>query len=210
MLSNTNPGLTDTLSAGHLQMQRKKVIEALKSRLQKDYYETKGDDSWQSWIYEHNWLFGANYREAIEKQKININGVMPDYLFPTADGFVDMLEIKLPSFEVIKQDESHRGSWVWSKEANQAVGQVVTYLSEIDRLRLEIENEIRKKYQKEILMLKPRAYILIGQSDDWDSEKKEGLRKLNHALHGVEIITYSDLVKRGEAFVESSVGTYEK
>ena len=68
MLSNTNPGLTDTLSAGHLQMQRKKVIEALKSRLQKDYYETKGDDSWQSWIYEHNWLFGANYREAIEKQ----------------------------------------------------------------------------------------------------------------------------------------------
>ena len=205
MLNTSNPGLADTLSAGHLQIQRKKVIQSLRDRLQKNYHETSGNDSWQSWIYMHNWLFGANYREAIEKQKINITGVMPDYLFPTADGFVDILEIKLPSFEVLKKDESHKGSWAWSKEANQTVGQVVTYLSEIDRFRLEIEREIQRNYQKEILMLKPRAYILIGQSDSWESEKREGLRKLNHALHGVEIITYSDLVKRGEAFVESSV-----
>ena len=39
---------------------------------------------------------------------------MPDYLFPTLDGFVDILEIKLPSFEVIEEDVGHIGSWVWS------------------------------------------------------------------------------------------------
>ena len=46
-------------------------------------------------------------------------------------------------------------------------------------------------------MLKPRAFILIGKNDGWDISKKEGLRKLNHVLHGVEVLTYSDLVKRG-------------
>lgn len=53
----------------------------------------------------------------------------------------------------------------------------------------------------DVSMLKPRAYILIGQSEGWSNEKKEGLRKLNYSLHGIEIITYSDLIKRGETFV---------
>ena len=38
---------------------------------------------------------------------------------------------------------------------------------------------------------------------------KEGLRKLNHALLGAEIITCSDLVKKGEAFVEPCVSMCE-
>jgi len=36
---------------------------------------------------------------------------MPDFIFPTLDGFVDILEIKLPSKEVIVEDASHAGSW---------------------------------------------------------------------------------------------------
>ena len=129
---------------------------------------------------------------------------MPDYLFPTIDGFVDILEIKLPSFSVIEKDKNHAGSWIWSKESNQAIGQVVNYLGETDRLRLEIEKQIKTRYSKEISMLKPRAFILIGMSDDWNQDQRDGLRKLNHALHGIEILTYADLIKRGEAYVESS------
>lgn len=204
LISNSNPDLADKLIAGHLQLQRKKTIDNLKSRLKQNFPETKGNDSWQNWIYTNNWLFGANYQKPIEKQKVSIAGVMPDYLFPTLDGFVDILEIKLPSFEVIEEDKGHSGSWVWSKESNCAIGQVVNYLCEIDRLKLEIEKQIEKIYHKEVLMLKPRAFILIGQSNDWSKDKKEGLRKLNHSLHGIEIITYSDLVKRGETFIKSS------
>lgn len=63
---------------------------------------------------------------------------MPDYLFPTVDNFIDILEIKLPTFEVIKEDSSHAGSWIWSKESNQSIDQVVTYLSAIDRIRFEL------------------------------------------------------------------------
>jgi hypothetical protein len=125
LLNSANPCLADKLSAGHLQLQRKEVVDNLRARLTGKYYETKGEDSWQRWIYEHSWLFGANYQKPLEKQKINLTGIMPDYLFPTVDGFIDILEIKLPTFEVIEEDRSHPGSWVWSNSSNYAIGQIV-------------------------------------------------------------------------------------
>lgn len=204
LLISSYPDVANKLSAGHLQMQRKAIVDELEIRLKGTFPETTGDDSWQNWIFQHNWLFGVNYHDPIEKQKINITGIMPDYLFPTLDQFIDILEIKLPSEDVILQDTSHNGSWVWSNASNHAIGQVVNYLCEIERLRLEIEKNIRDVYHLEFSLLKPRAFILIGQSADWDMSKKEGLRKLNNSLHGIEIITYSDLIMRGRAFTDFS------
>lgn len=204
LLINSYPDIANRLSAGHLHMQRKIIVDELEARLKGDFSETAGDDSWQNWIYRHNWLFGVNYHDPIEKQKINITGIMPDYLFPTLDQFIDILEIKLPSEEVVLKDDSHNGSWVWSNATNYAIGQVVNYLSEIERLRLEIEKNIRDVYNLEFSLLKPRAFVLIGESANWDLPKKEGLRKLNNSLHGIEVITYSDLVNRGRVFTDFS------
>ena len=197
-LAESNPSLITKLSYARIQSTKRKIVEDLDARLQTGgYSETIGDNSWQKWIYQNNWLFGVNYKKPIEKTKINITGIMPDYLFPTLDGFVDVLEIKLPDNEVINKDTSHSGSWKWAAETNIAIGQVVNYLGEIDRLRLEIEKNVKAEYGYEISLLKPRAYILIGNSAGWDGDKKEGLRKMNHALHGIEVLTYKDLSDRG-------------
>jgi len=197
-LVESNPPLATKLSYARIRDEKQKIIKELDSRLKTDgFSETSGDDSWQKWIYKNNWLFGVNYKKPIEKAKINISGIMPDYLFPTLDGFVDILEIKLPGDEVIIKDVSHAGSWKWTPETNTAIGQVVNYLGEIDRLRFEIERNIRTQCRYEISLLKPRAYVLIGNSTSWSSDKKEGLRKMNHALHGIEILTYKDLIDRG-------------
>lgn len=209
LLKTKDPQLTDTLAAAQLQIHRKKIVEELNQRLVTgNFHETSGDDPWQKWIYKHNWLFGVNYQEPIEKVKINITGVMPDFIFPTLDGFVDILEIKLPSKEVIVEDASHAGSWSWSPDSNKAIGQVVNYLCEIDRNKSEIEKEIKRVHGKEISVLKPRAFILIGRSDNWATNKKEGLRKLNDSLHKIEFLTYTDLSQRGEALVESALKSY--
>jgi len=202
-LVESDPSLVTKLSYAMQQNARQKLVEELISRLQTGgYSETTGNDSWQKWIYKNNWLFGVNYKKPIEKIKINITGIMPDYLFPTLDGFVDILEIKLPDNPVINKDTSHIGSWKWTSETNGAIGQVVNYLGEIDRLRLEIEKNVKTEYGYEISLLKPRAYILIGDNSDWDVGKKEGLRKMNHALHGIEILTYKDLLDRGNQAIK--------
>lgn len=197
-LVDSNPSLAMKLSYARIQSAKLKVVKELKIRLETgDFPETKGHDSWQKWIYKNNWLFGINYKKPFEKGKINIAGIMPDYLFPTLDGFVDILEIKLPDDEVLAEDSSHPGSWKWTSKTNMAIGQVVNYLGEIDRLCLEIEKNIKTQYNTEISLLKPRAYILIGNSTDWISTKRDGLRKMNSALHGIEILTYKDLLDRG-------------
>lgn len=197
-LVESNPPLVTKLSYARIQDEKRKVVAELDSRLKTGgFSETSGDDSWQKWIYKNNWLFGVNYKKPIEKVKINIKGIMPDYLFPTLDGFVDILEIKLPDNEVIVEDVSHPGSWKWTTEMNTAIGQVVNYLGEIDRLRLEIESNIKTQCGSEISLLKPRAFVLIGNSTSWLSDRKEGLRKMNHALHGIEVLTYKDLLDRG-------------
>ena len=203
ILSQKDPNLADKIIFGHLQVQRQKVIEELKSRLLSTFPETRGSDSWQSWIYRNHWLFGASYQTPIEKQKINITGIMPDFLFPTLDDFVDILEIKLPSDTVIIEDGHRPGAWAWTPEANKAIGQVVNYLCEIDRLRLEIEKAIEIQYLRKVSLIKPRAYVLIGESKLWLPSKKDGLRKLNNSLHGIEVLTYSDLVSRGETFLNA-------
>jgi len=172
-------------------------IEELKTRLTKRYPETKGKNSWQYWVYSNNWLFGVNYQSPIEKQKISIAGSMPDFLFPTIDGFLDILEIKLPSKKIIIKDSNHSGSYAWSGDTNKAIGQAVTYLSAIELYQLHLQQEIKKVYGREFYLIKPRATILIGNKNGWSREQHNALRKLNYSLHGIEVISYTDLLNRG-------------
>lgn len=196
--------LTTFADAERVRVQRKSIA-ALLSRLDGElaYPEVKGDDSWQKFILNNNWMFGATYLDPLDRMKINIQGSMPDFLYPTADGFADVLEIKLPTDEVIVEDERHIGSWKWSPESNTAIGQVTNYIVDIDRLRNEIEKAIKVNTNRNVLLLRPRAYILTGDSKKWLPAKKEALRRLNSILHSIEVITYRDLYLRAQRIVEA-------
>lgn len=201
LIASSQPNLAAKLVAGHIQQIRAEQIAELQQRLTENHAETIGENSWQSWIYRHHWMFGVNYQEPIEKQKINLQGVMPDYLFPTIDGFVDLLEIKLPTEKVVVPDTQHPGSYRWTAETSKAIGQVVHYISEIERLQNEIERHIRSSDSRGISMLRPRAFILIGNSEHWTEADRGGLRRLNHSLHGIEVLTYQELLTRSKAFL---------
>jgi hypothetical protein len=178
-------------------------IKELEDRLlsPRSYAETKGMNSWQSWIYRNNWLLGTQYQQPIQKQKINLSGSMPDYLFPTIDGFLDILEIKLPSNDVVIEDSSHPGSYRWCGETNKTIGQVVNYLNDIERLQLELSRAIKREYEWDVFVVKPRAFIIVGTKNNWNETKKEALRKLNYSLHGIEVLTYTDLILRGQEII---------
>ena len=126
-------------------------------------------------------------------------------MFPTIDGFIDILEIKLPTADVVIEDSSHPGSYRWSSKASEAIGQVVNYLHEIELHQLEIAQYIEREYVDQlgkIFSIKPRAYILIGKKDGWTPSKIEALRKLNYSLHGIEVLAYTDIYLRGKQIIE--------
>ena len=183
---------------------RREVIRLLRERLESgiDYPETSGNDSWQKFIHDNHWLAGVNYVKPIEKAKINLSGVMPDFMYPSVDGFIDIFELKLPKHPVIKQDPDHEGSWVWRSNVSAAIGQVVNYLEEMGRFRLEIENKIKDVYSLDVAIIRPRAIILIGRSNGWSQPQKNALRKLNSFLHDIEVMTYDELLARAERLVK--------
>jgi hypothetical protein len=165
--------------------------------------ETSGKNSWQKWIYENNWLMGANYLEPIEKSKVGFSSI-PDFIFPSIDGFLDLLEIKRLEHEPIESDPSHPGAFMWTRKASEAIGQVVNYIHQIELHQMEIKQNIQRAYPNlglEIFTIKPRAFILMGNSTLWSPEHKEAFRKLNYSLHGIEVLTYSDLLIRGKNII---------
>lgn len=182
-----------------------KVMEEFKQRLEKDIPEASGNDNWQTWIYRNNWLFGSQYEKPIDRIRIGSDSI-PDFVFPTLDGFIDILEIKKPSVKPLRKDRSHAGSFSWSADISQAIGQVVTYLHKIEIDQLKIAQMINRSYSlargDEFHVVKPRAFILAGRSQGMSAEEKEAFRKLNYSLNGVEVLTYDDLVRRGKSLIE--------
>jgi hypothetical protein len=71
-------------------------LQEFRDRLYQDIPETNGDRSWQDWIYNNRWLFGPQYGAPISQAQVGFHSI-PDFLFPTPDGFIDILEIKLPN-----------------------------------------------------------------------------------------------------------------
>lgn len=179
-------------------------LDEFRSRLSRNIHETRGRDSWQNWIYENNWVFGVQYLAPLDRQRVGFHNI-PDFLFPTLDGFLDILEIKRPSHDVVVIDPSHPGSFAWSGEANRAIGQVVGYIHQIELHQLELEKTLNEQHADQLgvrlFVVRPRAFILIGNTETWAGDQMEGLRKLNHSLHGIEVVPYNHLVQRGERLI---------
>lgn len=178
-----------------------KALEEFRVRLQNEHPETRGNNSWQGWIQKNFWLFGATYRQPLPKEKVGFDSI-PDFLFVTLDGFLDFLEIKLPQHPVILISNSHVGAYRWSAEANEAIGQAIQYVSEIEKNQYQIAERIQRNYGLALSTIKPRALILIGQSTNWGVSERTALRKLNNSLNGIDVMTYTDLLQRGERLVK--------
>ncbi|MFY0538910.1 Shedu anti-phage system protein SduA domain-containing protein [Nannocystis pusilla] len=135
------------------------------------------------------------YGEPLQQSKIGISSA-PDFLFPTLDGsFLDLLEIKLPSVDVLREDTSRPGAIYWASPVTTAIGQVVNYLHELDANQYMLAQNFRNK-ELNLRIARPRAFILIGRSTGWSDVKRSAFRRLNHSLHCIEVITYDELLER--------------
>ncbi len=173
------------------------TLKEFTDRLTADYPEDGGNDSWQTWFTVNHWLFGSNYKTPIPKAKISIEGSMPDYLFPTTDGYVDALDIKKPDCpEILLPDNSHTGSFHWSAEVNEAIGQMVNYIYTLDENRLKLAEMLK------INIARPRGIIVAGRSSQWSPDQIRFYRKLSFSLHGIEILTYDHLCERATSLLD--------
>jgi hypothetical protein len=178
----------------------KNRIKEFEDRLRVPSVGAHTETDWQDWIYKNSWMFASQYGAPFPKERVGFDKI-PDFLFPTLDGYIDVLEIKIPPARILMEDTSHPGAFRWSMEASSAIGQVMLYLDEIESNRVDITERIEARYSVSVSTLRPRGIILMGQTAAWKRPELDSLRRLNGALHSVEIISYTALLQRAKGVV---------
>lgn len=154
------------------------------------------EQHYQAWCFQHSWAFGNAYVVNDQIRNISASDNI-DMLLPTViAGYRDLVELKRPDMDVLRLDAGHRDHY-WSSDVSKAIGQCHRYL---DVLHEVAANGLRD--HPEVVAYHPRAIIVIGRSNDWDSSKLRALHGLNQRLSGLTVMTYDQLLAQGERLLQ--------
>lgn len=155
----------------------------------------KDEEVWQEFFSNNSWILGSDFVEVLDERRIDV-GNITDYLLKSYDGFVDIVELKLPSAVF------WTNKFIPTSELISATMQCNKYILQTERKINDIEFE--KKIQHTPI-IKPRITLIYGRSDNWVQDEKEAYRVLNASYTTLNIITYDHLLERAKRLVGISV-----
>ena len=175
-------------------------IESLKelaSELEIALSAGHGESWWQTYVRSKILLMQQGYIKAIEKMNISIGTTkFPDFSLITHDNYLDILEIKKPSTEVIKFDSS-RGNYFADSEIAKAIAQVENYISNVTNHSDAVRSYILDEYKINLKVVRPRGIILAGNATQFtDQKQKDDFRLLSQGLKNLTLVTYDELLTR--------------
>jgi len=145
------------------------------------------EHDFQRHLSKNPWMFGSEYSELLSRRTWTRDDSLDYMLRRTVDGYLEIVEIKTAFLDrLFIYDPSHE-SYYPSAKLSPVLGQVIRYIEEVERNRDSI---IAKD---KVDTLKIRARAIVGR--DGDAEEQAALRNLNAHLHGIEIITYDQLLR---------------
>jgi hypothetical protein len=168
----------------------KQALSELNELIAADATELK----FQDWFQRNTWAFGVEYLQIYNTSRIGIHSDS-DFIAQSLDGYHDLVELKRPSMDLLKYDDSHRDFYP-SVDLAKAIGQAVDYLYAMERSRNDLEEE------DEITVLKPRIKIIAGLTAGYSSKKRRALRLINNGLHGMEVISYDQVIARAQKLID--------
>jgi hypothetical protein len=156
--------------------------------LEKKLKSAKKEQDLQDFLSKHPWFLGLEY-ETADPQKIGVKKRY-DFYMQRYDGYADIVEIK-------KANENLFGKkGKMSATLSSAIQQLIEY---IDDAILEGDSKrISKKLT--INFLKPKGILIIGKGTKDEIDK---LKILADYFHNIEILTYSELLKRGKQIIKN-------
>jgi hypothetical protein len=163
------------------------------SQLEQLMADTVNEDQFQNWIKTNTWVFGTEYIKRFDTRKIGIHS-QADFIVESLDGFTDLVELKKSDFKLFEKDAS-RNCYYPSKDLSQVMGQAIHYIKVMEDHRAIL------KEGDDLEVLKPRVKVIIGRSATLVYDEKKALRLLNATLHGIEIITYDEILSRAKKII---------
>lgn len=175
---------------------------------------------WQDFFEKNKWIFGygLNYQILRQEQSQPVyggtrlngrGGQKGDYLTSTVGdiNFTVLVEIKTPDIPLIQGSKEIRsGAWSLSKDLTDALAQIQ---SNIDMWNKQGSTQVdnRDKLEKEnVYTVQPKGIIVIGQLNQLDNRsKRETFQRFRKSLHGIDILTFDELLNRAKFIVDEKV-----
>jgi hypothetical protein len=154
----------------------------------------KNEEVWQRFFSENSWILGSDFVEILDERRLDVENIT-DYLLKSYDGFVDIVELKLPTEEFWTTD------YIPRSELTAASMQCNRYILQTERKINDLE--FNKKI-KRTPIVKPRITLIYGRSEDWGEEEREAYRVLNSSYTNLNIISYDHLLERAKRLVGMS------
>jgi hypothetical protein len=131
------------------------------------------------------WMFNNEYVFFSKENKINAQNIL-DLVPSTFDGYIDIIELKLPNVKIFNFDTSHKNYYP-SASLTKAISQCMNYIIEMEKLLINKPS-----------FYKPKATIIIGSDKDLLKEENDFLRLLNSNYHNIKIYTYQQLLMKAK------------
>lgn len=169
----------------------KKDLEEFKKILK----DGSGETNAQEWLESHTWFFGPKYLD--QEPKKDWFGDEFDFMLQRYDTFYDVIELKPPNEKLfVGKGESPSKPLSPSSTLKKSISQVIEYLEKVSGLASY------EYYRGGNYTLKPEGIIVIGRSKNTKEKEEKKRVVLNSYLHGIQIITYDNLLEKARNFVK--------
>ncbi len=171
------------------------------------------ENVWQVYFNKYLLYLVFSYREIYQKVKLDLDldKKYPDFLGINHFYGIDIFEIKTHLAPVLTWDPSHKG-FAFSSEISKAISQTMNYIDAVKRRRFKSDSDRKKVTETtfEENLYNPRGIIiissydhLVAKQDEKDAERiKRDFTKLRCCLHGIEILTFDEILNIAENYLE--------
>ena len=202
-INEDNDEVLKNIQANLVIQGRKKTLEQVIKKFERHLKNKNYDEKkWQKFLHEDVFFFLSNYVESIREADVNFGKIeegakKPDFVWIDTYGFLDVFEIKTPFTDVLarKIDTSHK-NYYFSTHASKAISQIEKYILFLEGNVKGFENYLSKKTRVPFSVLKPKAFLIIGNSKEFENnpEKKKDFRVLRRLFKNIEFITFNELL----------------
>ena len=151
----------------------------------------------------------AGIREVVIKG-VDRHDKRPDFLLVDANGYIDILEIKKPSAQLLTKQSSYRNNYVPVRDLAGAIQQIEKYIYCLNAWGKDGEQNLQKQLASKLpaavtpKVVNPQGILLLGRSKDFNPRQKTDFELIKRQYrHIAEIMTCDDLPQRVGNIIEA-------
>lgn len=185
-----------------LQLARTKIkvdtiaIDRILAEFQKNLDNGISENLWGKYLKKNLFLLDSKYVRILPELNVILRGSRNvDFGMIDTKGYLDIFEIKKPDTPILAAD-TDRGNYYWHTSTVKAIVQAEKYLFNAERKASNLAEDISREERISVKVVKPRAILITGHSDQLDSDqKRDDFKVLRQSLKNIDIILYDELLE---------------